>query len=243
MQRWLLIPDTHRPYHDEKAVKLMLKVAKDRKFDGVVILGDYGDFYGVSSHDKDPNRANRLDEELASINEGLDELDALKFKHKIFVAGNHEDRMERYLKTKAPELFNMVKVKQLLKLQERGWKYVPYKDHTEIGKLFVTHDTGTAGAYAHYKAQADFQSNVVIAHTHRIGYAVIGNARGRPHVGAMLGWLGDVNEVDYMHRVKALKDWALGFGIAYIEPNGHAHVQPVPIIDYKCVVEGKLYKC
>lgn len=243
LEKWLLIPDTHRPYHDKKAVALVNKVAKAIGIDGVVIGGDYGDFYPVSSHDKDPNRKMGLEYEIDDINEGLDELDALGAKKKIFIAGNHEDRLERYLKTKAPELFNMVRVEQLFKLKERGWKYIPYKSHTKIGKLFITHDTGKAGAYAHYSALNDFQGNIVINHTHRLGYTVVGNARGKPHVGAMLGWLGDINEVDYMHKIKAKRDWALGFGIAYIDPTtGFVHVSPIPIVNYTCVVEGKFFK-
>lgn len=242
LKKWLLVPDTHRPYHDAKAVELVLKVGDAIGVHGVAILGDYGDFFAVSSHDKDPNRARNLEFELENINQGLDEFDALKPKEKIFVAGNHEDRLERYLMTKAPELFNMVKVQELLYLKDRGWKYVAYKDHVQIGKLYLTHDTGTAGATAHVKALNDFQSNIVIAHTHRLGYSVVGNAKGKPHVGAMLGWLGDANQADYMHRIKAKRDWALGFGIGYMEPNGNCHVQPVPIVDYKCVVDGKLFK-
>jgi hypothetical protein len=61
-------------------------------------------------------------------------------------------------------------------------------------------------------------------------------------VGASFGWLGDKNSVDYMHRVKVNRDWAHGFGVAYLEPNGNVHIQPVVIVDYKCVVGGKLYK-
>lgn len=243
LKKWLLVPDTHRPYHDKRAVELVLKVGESLKVDGIALLGDYGDFYAVSSHDKNPNRARNLEFEIEDICQGLDEFDALGAKEKIFIAGNHEDRLERFLMTKAPELFNVVKIPELLGLAERGWDYVPYKDHTTIGKLYLTHDTGKAGKFAHYSAlEADFQSNVIIGHTHRLGYAVVGNAKGKPHVGAMLGWLGDVDQVDYMHRIKAKRDWALGFGVAYMEPNGHCHVQPIPIVDYKCVVQGKLFK-
>jgi hypothetical protein len=87
-----------------------------------------------------------------------------------------------------------------------------------------------------------FQHNIVIGHTHRLGYAVEGNAQGERHVTAMFGWLGDVEQIDYMHRVKAIKDWSLGFGIGYLEPKtGTVYLVPIPIVNYTCVVEGKLY--
>jgi len=70
---------------------------------------------------------------------------------------------------------------------------------------------------------------------------VEGNANGDRHVSAMFGWLGDVEEIDYMHRVKAMKDWSLGFGIGYLDTaTDIVYVIPVPIIKGTCLIEGKL---
>lgn len=241
LEKILIIPDTHVPYQDKKAFELMLKVGKDFKPDHVVILGDFVDFYSVSNYSKDPNRVSLLEEEVEATKEALGRVKALKAKNNVFIAGNHEDRLERYLKDKAPELFNYVTIPKVLELKENGFKYVPYKHSYKLGKLYFTHDVGNAGRFAHYKALDTFQHNIITGHTHRLGYAIEGNAEGERHVTAMLGWLGDVSAIDYMHIVKAKKDWSLGFGVAYMEPNGNAHVVPVPIVDNKCVVEGKLY--
>ena len=108
--------------------------------------------------------------------------------------------------------------------------------------IIITHDCGKAGKYAHYDAQAAFEGNAIIGHTHRLGYAVVGNADGKPHVGAMLGWLGDVEQVDYMHRIRALRDWAHGFGVGYMMPDGCVHVVPVPIINNTVIIEGKIIR-
>lgn len=236
----LIIPDCHFPYEDKKAWKLLLKTAKEFKPDIIAVLGDFADFYCVSSHDKSPEREDQLITEVKAVNVALDQLDAIGAAEKIFVAGNHEDRLDRYLKTKAPELYSLVKAKQLFNLDQRGWKYIPYKSHGRIGKLYLTHDTGTAGAVAHSKALSDFQDNIVIGHTHRMAYSVVGTAKGVPHVGAMFGWLGDVKQVDYMHSVKANRDWALGFGIGYLQPNGNVHLVPMTMVDYSVVLNGKL---
>jgi hypothetical protein len=85
-----------------------------------------------------------------------------------------------------------------------------------------------------------FQGNVVIGHTHRMAYNVEGSARGKPHVGAMFGWLGDFDALDYCHRIRARRDWVHGFGIAYVEPSGNVHLQPCPIVEGKVLIEGKL---
>lgn len=241
LEKILFIPDCHVPYHDEPAFELMLQAGKEFKPNHAIILGDFADFYGVSSHSKDPNRSLRLKEEIEGTKDALDKVKALGAKNNVFVSGNHEDRLERYLRDKAPELFNFISIPKVLDLKAKGFSYVPYKQSYKLGKLNITHDTGNAGRYAHYKSLDSFQHNIVIGHTHRLGYAVEGNAQGERHVTAMFGWLGDVKEIDYMHQVKAAKDWTLGFGIGYLEPkSGVVYVVPVPIVNGTCLVEGKL---
>ena len=203
LEKILFVPDVHVPYHDKDAFNLMLKAAKIFKPDHTIILGDFADFYGVSSHSKDPNRALKLKEEIEATKDALDQVKAIGAKNNVFVSGNHEDRLERYLRDKAPELFNFISIPKILELKEKGFSYTPYKRAYKIGKLNITHDTGVAGRFAHYKALDTFQHNIIIGHTHRLGYAVEGNAQGERHITAMFGWLGDVNEIDYMNQVKA----------------------------------------
>lgn len=241
LEKILFIPDCHVPYHDKAAFNLMLKAGKALKPDHVIILGDFADFYGVSSHSKDPNRALKLKEEIEATKEALDQVVALGAKNNVFVAGNHEDRLERYLRDRAPELFNFISIPKILELKEKGFKYTPYKQSYKLGKLNVTHDTGVAGRFAHYKALDTFQHNIIIGHTHRIGYAVEGDAQGQRHLGAMLGWLGDVEEIDYMHQVKARKEWSLGFGVGHMATKtGVVYVTPTPIINGTVLIEGKI---
>ena len=241
LEKILFIPDSHHPYVDKKAWALLLKAGKQFKPDHVIIQGDFADFYDVSQHSKDPSRRFILEKELDAVKKALDEVKGLKAKNNVFVAGNHEDRLKRYLESAAPELHSLISIPKVLELKEKGFKYIPYKSHYKIGKLNVTHDTGTAGRYAHYKSLDSFQHNVVIGHVHRMGYAVEGNAEGERHVTATFGWLGDINEVDYMHKIKATREWSLGFGIGYLDPaTGVVYVVPVPIINYTCLVEGKV---
>ena len=241
LEKILFIPDCHIPYHDKAAFNLMLKAGRALKPDHVIILGDFADFYGVSSHSKDPNRALKLKEEIEATKEALDQVVALGAKNNVFVAGNHEDRLERYLRDRAPELFNFISIPKILELKEKGFKYTAYKQSYKLGKLNVTHDTGVAGRFAHYKALDTFQHNIIIGHTHRIGYAVEGDAQGQRHLGAMLGWLGDVEEIDYMHQVKARKEWSLGFGIGHMSTKtGVVYVTPTPIINGTVLIEGKI---
>ncbi len=242
MRRLLFVPDTHRPYHDRDAFALMLKSARHFRPHVVVVLGDFGDCYSISQHDKDPSRAEDFEDEVTDINRGLDEIEAATpIAERFFVAGNHEHRLERFLQTNAPPLFSMLTIPKLFRLQERGWHYTRYQRALKLGKLHITHDEGNAGPQAHERARSSFEGNVTIGHTHRMALSYRGNAKGRSHVGAMFGWLGDIEKIDYVHRVKA-QQWQLGFGIGYMQANGTVHLQPVPIIDGACVVAGKLIR-
>lgn len=241
MDRILFIPDCHIPFEDKRAYALMLKAAKVFKPTIIVILGDYVDFYSVSAHDKNPMRRISLDFEVA---EAVDRLAELAKAHpkatKYYLAGNHENRLERYIASKASQLFEFTKIEQVLELKELGYKYRPYKDFVKLGNLYLTHDTGRTGRYCAQQSLSDTQHNIIVGHSHRLSYCVEGNAAGTPHVGACFGWLGDKNDADYMHRIRANRDWALGFGIGYLLKNGNVHVRPIPIVDYTVVIEGKL---
>ena len=240
----LFVPDVHRPYHDKTAWALMLKAAASFRPSHLVCLGDFVDFYSVSSHSKDPRRVRNLDEEIADAHVGLNQLDALGARHKSYIGGNHEDRLTRYLQDKAPELFGLVGIPELLKLKSRGWAYTPYKSATSIGKVALTHDVGNAGRQATFRTLDVFQHSVISAHAHRMQYIVEGDYK----IGAMFGWLGDVEAVDYMQKIAVKRNWALGFGTGYLDTKtGIVYVVPVPIIPlkngvYTCMVNGRLFE-
>jgi hypothetical protein len=239
----LIAGDIHRPYHSEVGWKLLLKVGKRLKPKHILLMGDFLDCYCVSSHSKDPKRVNDLKWEIEDGKKGLRELDALGATNKVFIGGNHCDRLSRYLQDKAPELFGLVDIPGLLELPQNGWKYVPYKHHTRIGKLYLTHDVGSAGRYSTHRALDTYQHSVVTGHAHRLSYVVEGNAVGEYKLSAQFGWLGDVNKVDYMTRAKARKDWALGFGVGYLDTaTGYTYLTPVPVVRGTVVVNGELFR-
>lgn len=242
LKKYLLIPDCHVPFHDVKAFALMLRAAKAAGANNCVILGDFLDFFAVSSHPKDPSRAQDLQAEIDAGIEALMAIERTCTGERIYIEGNHEERLQRYLTDKAPALFRTLNLPTLLGLKSRRWKFVPYRDHTKIGRMFFTHDCGKAGRTANVDAMNAFQGNVVIGHNHRMAYNVEGSARGKAHLGASLGWLGDFAQLDYGHKIRAQRDWVHGFGLLYLEPNGNVHLNPIPIVDGTCLVEGRLIK-
>lgn len=238
----LFVPDTHAPYHDARAVNLVLRVARYFQPITVIILGDFIDNYRISDYNKDPRRLGSLQDEIAVAASLLRAFERVS-RRRIYIEGNHEYRLHRYLCAKAPEIYTMVAESDALGLRRGGWEHVPYKSDTSLGKLFLTHDVGQSGIHSTRQAMHSYQDNVIIGHNHRMDYHVQGNAKGIPHLGASFGWLGDVTKVDYMHQMKARSNWATGFGWArFDKKTGFVYVTPVPIINYTCVVEGRLFQ-
>lgn len=219
-----------------------MDVARDLKPKTVVVLGDLLDCYSISTHSKDPRRKANLRDEVETCKALRADLDSLKAERYVFCEGNHEDRLRRYLWDKAPELFGLIDIPSLLQLGPK-WEFIAYRNHTKRGAIHYTHDVGHTGRYAAHQTLDTYQHSVASAHAHRLCYVVEGNAVGEAKLSAQFGWLGDVNQVDYMHQAKAKKNWALGFGIGYEDrQTGHNFLQPVPIVQGRCVVNGKLYK-
>jgi predicted phosphodiesterase len=243
----LFFGDVHRPFHDEKAWRLMLRVGRAVRPKHLVCIGDYMDCYSVSSHSKDPSRVALLKEEVEDARRGLDQLDKLGASNKLFIAGNHSHRIERMIQDQAPQLFGMVSVEDLLQLKARGWSFTPYKKATKLGRIFLTHDVGASGRNATFKALDTFSHSVVTGHAHRLQYIVEGDATGEQRVSAQFGWLGNIDQIDYMHAFNAKKNWSLGFGLGALNPRtGIVYLQPVPIVKvgktYTCVAHGVYYE-
>ena len=240
VQKIVFVTDAHVPYQDTVALNLVHKTIRTIRPDILCILGDFADFYSVSAHDKSPDRKIGLGEEVRAVRKELSRFEKLNIKRKIFISGNHENRLERYLASKAPELFEFVSIPDLFKLRQNGWEYVPYKRHIMIGNLAVSHDYGSAGQTAHRTATQKIGAPVVIGHTHRAGTVSRRDIKGRLMMSAMFGWLGDVSQIDYAHSAQVGTDWVSGFGIGYLLPCGTVVLNPVPIVGNRCIVEGKL---
>jgi hypothetical protein len=146
----LLGSDFHFPFEDKPSYGLFLKVAKDLQPDILCLLGDIADFYAVSAHDKDPNRAtpSAFKSEIGYIREKLKQMrDACPDARMIFKSGNHETRLERYINKNAAALKDLdcLSIKSLLGLDELNIEYVPNEGRLKIGKLHHIHGNEVAG--------------------------------------------------------------------------------------------------
>jgi hypothetical protein len=214
----LLLSDVHVPFHDERAYDLALTVAKDlSSLSEIILLGDYADFYNVSSHQKDPGIISKLEDERHEVCKALKQIskDFPKVK-RVFIEGNHEFRLSRYLASKAPELFDVYNTSDLLCLDDYGYEYIPYcpgQRYNVLGTdLIAKHVPTTCGLHVAHNTAVKNLCSTIFGHVHRRQESTVIGLNGQEHTAYSVGWLGDKSS-PVMQYVKNHHQWTLGFAI------------------------------
>lgn len=143
----LIISDLHIPYQINEAVELAIKYGIDRGANCVLINGDLIDFANISRFEKDW-RMRTIPQEFEATRQFLYYLRS-KFPNAkiVFKEGNHDERWEKFLYNKAPEIFDDAEFHLDIKLRlgELGINHVKDKRPITIGKLWVLHGHELAG--------------------------------------------------------------------------------------------------
>jgi len=164
--------------------------------DYCVIIGDYLTLNSLSSWDMDKRKAmenRRFFKEIEAGNKALDEIDKglTEFDcKKIFIEGNHEDRLTRYV-SYHPELDDpYFTVQHQLGLDSRGWTWIPYRDYWTLSGVNFTHIPfgkvrEISGKDICSKAEAVTISSVVFGHTHELHTSCV-HKQGQKHLQQIL---------------------------------------------------------
>lgn len=241
------VNDVHVPFHNQGAWRLVLHALAFLAPNAFVINGDFMDVWALSRFSKDARRKRSMRDEIEAGNHELDRLDAVLPDgcHKVWLDGNHDQRMDRYINETASDVHDLIdglRLRNLLKLEERGYLYTPYQENPfACGDFTWQHDTGRHGANAARQSLQDVGMSVAIGHSHRGCTWVEGGVESRPRFAVNGGWLGDWRQIDYRHRNVARREWPLGFTLVYIcRETGHTlDARFVPICDEsRVVVEG-----
>ena len=100
-----ILPDCHHPNADDAAWNLALRGLAVHKPEILILLGDFADGESISLHEPDEPGTRDFKDEVGEVMRALTQLDALGCKRKIYLEGNHEQRLGRYLARNAPALF------------------------------------------------------------------------------------------------------------------------------------------
>lgn len=220
----LILSDIHLPYHSIESLELAVKYGNENKINTVILNGDIIDFYQASSFVRDP-RKKSFAYELQVFKDFLKWLKQSLNNPKIyFKQGNHEERYERYMFLKAPELIGVeeFKLSVLLNFAEHGIEYIDKKRIIRVGGLAVLHGhefgrsvfspvNPARGAYMRAK------ENVIIGHNHQTSEHTEPTLSGKIVTTWSTGCLCELNP-EYM----PINKWNHGF--AHVVSDGKSFI-------------------
>lgn len=140
-QKALILSDVHIPFHDAEALSVALEHGESRKPTLILLNGDIADHYSLSRWETDP-RQRDFPGEIRMVKFFLAGLRKRFPKARIILKlGNHEERWERYLRLKAPELLGVPEFEwgEVFGLNTHGVELVKDKRPIRLGSLNVIH--------------------------------------------------------------------------------------------------------
>ena len=169
----LIISDLHIPYQDNDSIQKAINYGKEKKVNCILINGDLLDMCSISRFGRDW-RQRQIHEEFEATRVFLNSLREHFPKAKIvYKYGNHDERYEKFLFLKAPEIFDCTdfQLEVLLKLGELKIEVVKEKRPILIGKLTVLHGHelfgGSGGVNPARGTFLKTLENVVVGHYHK----------------------------------------------------------------------------
>uniref|UniRef100_A0A6M3XG62 Putative calcineurin-like phosphoesterase n=1 Tax=viral metagenome TaxID=1070528 RepID=A0A6M3XG62_9ZZZZ len=218
--RGLIIADLHIPYHDVEAITIAIKWGQKENYTDFVLLnGDINDHYTISRFQKDP-RMRSFKSELDDTIKLFEALEKAFPKAQIIIKyGNHDNRLEAFLRARAPELLDMQDFikEEYLKTKERGFITVPHDVPINVGKLNILHGheiqslqtvvNPARGAYL------KTMECVLLAHCHRTSQHAETSMSGRLDTAWSVGCLCQLHP-----EYARLNKWNMG--MAGLEFNG-----------------------
>jgi predicted phosphodiesterase len=133
--------DVHIPYHNILGVTAYLQWLEKQNPDTILINGDLCDFHGLSRFEKNPKARNLAGERDATL-QFFTVLRRMFPKARIILKlGNHDERLEKFLNVKAPELLDLGELgfESLFKLDNFGIELVGQKRIIRAGDLSILH--------------------------------------------------------------------------------------------------------
>lgn len=233
----LILSDFHFPYQDNKAIEIALKYGLEKKVNCILLNGDIIDFAPISRHEKD-FRSRSVKEEFDAVRQFLGGLrKAFPDARIIFKYGNHDERWEKWLFVKAPEIFDCkeFQLEVLLQFGENRIEVVKDKRIIKIGKLFVLHGHELAGGSGGVNpARSTFLKTLestIVGHFHKTSNHTEASMDGTIISSQSQGCLCAMNPL-YM----PINKWNQGFSHVDLDiKTGDYHLHNLKII------KGKIY--
>jgi len=247
----VLLPDFHHPYHNKDAVRAVFQFIKWFRPHAINILGD-GMNMDWANHWKKKAQDNEyfigktvkggydaFDEDILTPLEKLVPRDC----EKVYMEGNHEDWVNAitrkdlaYKGTIEPEI--------LLRLKERDWEWIPWIKNDKrglkpYGKLLTLHGIYT-NKYHAAKTADTFSRSCAYGHTHDIqSYTkVFTDDQKGYHTAQSIGCLCNLSPEFMKGRMNR---WVNSFGVLFVREDGMYNLYVPVIIKGKFTFAGKTF--
>lgn len=246
----VVINDLHVPYHDKKALRLLDIFLEDQKPEVLIVNGDFLDMWEVSHFDRVPRTGKSLLQEISTGRKILERLREIIPKAKIiYIEGNHEFRLRKYLLRSAPELYGLpgLSIPELLNLKELNIIYKPVKEGAgsfsdnwvKLGELYVGH-WNKVNKHAGYTAKNLLDEkgvSLLQGHTHKYGVSARRYVDGTELMGVENFCLCRLDPF-YLSK----PSWSQGFSVIYHKKGKKRfHAYPILFVEYKFFFGGKEY--
>ena len=248
IQKVVVTPDKHFPYHDVPAINCLIKCIEVIKPDTYIDLGDVGEWESVShwqwKRKKRPPLEYQIpdiDKEVAHVNAGMDSidevLDKVNCKTKYFLEGNHDDWLNRFVHEN-PYL-KQYKVEKCLNLKERGYIYYPMGEYLKIGKLHFYHGHHFAGVHNTKNHLSKLVANIIYGHHHDLQQSSVTHMDGVKSAWS-IGCLKDMSNEANAWLGNRKHNWGHAFAIVDFFEKGYFTVHVMQIINGRTCLYGKV---
>lgn len=238
----IIVNDLQIPFQDKAAVEAVSKFWDDFSPDLEIYNGDIFDFYNISAFDKNPSRRFKLQDELDESYAWLESrADANPSARRIFIEGNHEDRLRRFLWKFSSELSNLrvLEFEKLLGFEELGIENLKYMSVLDFLGYRVEHGYKSSASKAYPVNVSRFMaiatgSSGLCGHTHHFSSYAWTDAGGS-HSYIENGCLCRF-DLEYA----PFPNWQRAFTYGVVK-NNKVHLVPVQIYSDGFRAEGEFY--
>jgi predicted phosphodiesterase len=214
-----VLPDLHVPYHDEEALGRALARIREERPERVVILGDLADFEAISKFSRKLKKRAVFEYEIGEVRRVIQELEKeFKQQNVIYICGNHESRLSKYIIRNCPELDDlpMLAFREIVQIPRRWVVYEYNLNAVCIDGVNYIHGRKFSGNVCINNIKK-YLGSVVQGHSHRASSQYMRLPNGETIGAVEAGCLCDLqpsyaSDVNWSHAMA----WAEG-GIPYLE--------------------------
>lgn len=259
------------PFHDVRAIDVAFQILsymeQEYGVDTVINLGDTLDFPTFGKYEQELSFSRTTNETIQAGHNFLAAQRRLAPHAEIvFLEGNHDCRMDKYLRSQAPALMQVRQygeeeypvnsVPFLLRFRELNIKYIdgyPASKYRLNPRLIAVHGTKARsnGSTAYAYVSANHMVSTLFGHSHRneLIYKThdtpdgpVMNAAFSPGClcrvdGAVPSVNGGINVQE--KPVTHYENWQQGVGVVWYKDDGNFSIEPIHIMDGHAIYSGK----